>query len=111
MTHPASSTPAGPQTETTRRVDLDVTGMTCASCVGRVERKLGKLEGVTASVNLPLEQATVTAPAGVSDEELVAAVEKAGYGPAGRPGRARGTRGTRRARAHLRPRRGPRRGP
>ena len=80
MTHPASSTPAGPPDETTRRVDLDVTGMTCASCVGRVERKLGKLEGVTASVNLPLEQATVTAPAGVSDEELVAAVEKAGYG-------------------------------
>ena len=96
MTHPASSTPAGPQTETTRRVDLDVTGMTCASCVGRVERKLGKLEGVTASVNLPLEQATVTAPAGVSDEELVAAVEKAGYGatvrrpapPAGHAGHA-----------------------
>ena len=80
MTHPASSAPAGPESETTRRVDLDVTGMTCASCVGRVERKLGKLEGVTASVNLPLEQATVTAPAGVSDEELVAAVEKAGYG-------------------------------
>ena len=38
MTHPASSTPAGPPAETTRRVDLDVTGMTCASCVGRVER-------------------------------------------------------------------------
>ena len=96
MTHPASSAPAGPPTETTRRVDLDVTGMTCASCVGRVERKLGKLEGVTASVNLPLEQATVTAPAGVSDEELVAAVEKAGYGatvrrpapPAGHAGHA-----------------------
>ncbi|MFF5020922.1 heavy metal translocating P-type ATPase [Micrococcus luteus] len=96
MTHPASSAPAGPQPETTRRVDLDVTGMTCASCVGRIERKLGKLEGVTASVNLPLEQATVTAPAGVSDEELVAAVEKAGYGatvrrpapPAGQAGHA-----------------------
>ncbi|WP_180536306.1 heavy metal translocating P-type ATPase [Micrococcus luteus] len=96
MTHPASSTPAGPPDEATRRVDLDVTGMTCASCVGRVERKLGKLEGVTASVNLPLEQATVTAPAGVSDEELMAAVEKAGYGatvrrpapPAGQAGHA-----------------------
>ena len=76
--------------------EFNVTGMTCASCVGRVERKLGKLEGVTASVNLPLEQATVTAPAGVSDEELVAAVEKAGYGatvrrpapPAGHAGHA-----------------------
>lgn len=64
----------------TRLVDLDITGMTCASCVGRVERKLGKIEGVEASVNLPLEQARVSVPAGVSDEEIVAAVEKAGYG-------------------------------
>ncbi|WP_404463677.1 heavy metal translocating P-type ATPase [Micrococcus antarcticus] len=62
-----------------RRVDLDVSGMTCASCVGRVERKLGKIDGVEASVNLPLERATVTAPEGVSDAELIAAVEKAGY--------------------------------
>ncbi|WMY78654.1 heavy metal translocating P-type ATPase [Citricoccus sp. I39-566] len=67
------------QTPTTRRVDLDITGMTCASCVGRVERKLGKLEGVTASVNLPLESAAVTAPSSVTDEELVAAVDRAGY--------------------------------
>ena len=42
-----------------RVVDLSISGMTCASCVGRIERKLSKLEGVTASVNLPLESARV----------------------------------------------------
>ena len=63
----------------TRRVDLDIEGMTCASCVGRVERKLGKLEGVTASVNLPLNSAAVTVPEGISDQDLLAAVDKAGY--------------------------------
>ncbi|XKH52970.1 heavy metal translocating P-type ATPase [Citricoccus nitrophenolicus] len=63
----------------TRRVDLDITGMTCASCVGRVERKLGKLEGVTATVNLPLEAAAVTVPTSVTDEEIIAAVDRAGY--------------------------------
>ncbi|MEW1981065.1 heavy metal translocating P-type ATPase [Citricoccus sp. NPDC079358] len=63
----------------TRRVDLEITGMTCASCVGRVERKLGKLEGVTATVNLPLEAAAVMVPPSVTDEEIIAAVDRAGY--------------------------------
>ena len=63
-----------------RTVTLDVTGMTCASCVRRVERKLGKVDGVEATVNLPLEQASVTAPESVTDAELIAAVEAAGYG-------------------------------
>ncbi|MFB9072503.1 heavy metal translocating P-type ATPase [Citricoccus parietis] len=63
----------------TRRLDLDITGMTCASCVGRVERKLGKLEGVTATVNLPLETAAVAVPPSVTDEEIIAAVDRAGY--------------------------------
>ena len=49
-----------------RMVEIDIEGMTCASCVSRVERKLGKLEGVSASVNLPLETAQVTVPAGMS---------------------------------------------
>jgi Cu+-exporting ATPase len=74
-----------------RTLELDITGMTCSSCVGRVERKLGKLDGVDASVNLALETATVHAPEDVSDEEIVATVEKAGYGAAVR--RAPGTRG------------------
>ncbi|WP_231738363.1 cation-translocating P-type ATPase [Kocuria rosea] len=54
--------------------------MTCSSCVSRVEKKLGKLEGVDASVNLALETATVHVPEGVSDEQVVETVEKAGYG-------------------------------
>ena len=60
-------------------VDLAVGGMTCASCVARVEKKLSKLDGVSASVNLATESARVTAPAEVTDEELIAAVARAGY--------------------------------
>lgn len=65
--------------ETQRAVTLDIDGMTCASCVNRIERKLGKLPGVTASVNLPLETARVTAPADVEDSELIEVIRKAGY--------------------------------
>lgn len=63
----------------TRVVELDIEGMTCASCVNRVEKKLGKLDGVQASVNLPLESAHVTVPAGITDEQITATVEAAGY--------------------------------
>ncbi|MDT0189224.1 heavy metal translocating P-type ATPase [Rothia terrae] len=63
----------------TRIINLNVSGMTCASCVGRVERKLRKIEGVDASVNLPLESARVIVPANVSDDQVVQAVEGAGY--------------------------------
>ncbi|ELT45275.1 heavy metal translocating P-type ATPase [Arthrobacter nitrophenolicus] len=63
----------------TRVVELDIEGMTCASCVNRVEKKLGKLEGVEATVNLPLESAYVRVPAGITDEQLTATVEAAGY--------------------------------
>lgn len=61
-------------------VDLAVEGMTCASCVARVEKRLQRLPGVTASVNLPLESAHVesTDPA-VTPDDLVAAVAAAGY--------------------------------
>ncbi|MEK0153962.1 heavy metal translocating P-type ATPase [Arthrobacter oryzae] len=71
----------------TRVIELDIEGMTCASCVGRVERKLGKLEGVEASVNLPLESAQVTVPAGITDEQITATVEAAGYKAKVRPPR------------------------
>ncbi|OAX55375.1 hypothetical protein A5N15_10395 [Rothia kristinae] len=64
-----------------RVVDLDIQGMTCASCVGRVERKLGKIDGVHASVNLPLESAQVTVPEGVTDEQILQTVRDAGYTP------------------------------
>ncbi len=61
-------------------VDLAVEGMTCASCVARVEKRLQRLPGVTASVNLPLESAHVigTDPS-VTHDDLVAAVRAAGY--------------------------------
>ncbi|MBG6225308.1 Cu+-exporting ATPase [Arthrobacter sp. CAN_A2] len=63
-----------------RVVELSIQGMTCASCVGRVERKLGKLDGVEASVNLPLESAVVRVPATVSDQDLIDTVVATGYG-------------------------------
>ena len=66
-----------PPTELT----LDVTGMTCAACANRIEKKLNKLDGVTATVNYATERATVAFdPARQSPEALVAAVESAGYG-------------------------------
>jgi Cu+-exporting ATPase len=70
-----------------RVIELDIEGMTCASCVSRVERKLGKLDGVEATVNLPLESAHVTAPAGITDEQITATVAAAGYKATVRPSR------------------------
>ena len=73
-----------------RVIELDIEGMTCASCVGRVERKLGKLEGVRALVNLPLESAQVTVPANITDDQITATVNAAGYKATVRTVRARG---------------------
>jgi len=62
------------------RVELPITGMTCASCANRIERRLNKLDGVTASVNYATEKARVEFdPGTVGTEEIVAAVEAAGY--------------------------------
>jgi P-type Cu+ transporter len=62
------------------RVELPITGMTCASCANRIERRLNKLDGVTAAVNYATEKATVDFDAGtVTPGELLAAVESAGY--------------------------------
>ncbi|MGC9535981.1 heavy metal translocating P-type ATPase [Streptomyces sp. UG1] len=63
----------------TTTTDLTVGGMTCAACVRRVEKKLAKLAGVTATVNLATGRARVSHPPDVSPEELVATVEQAGY--------------------------------
>ncbi|MEE1807576.1 heavy metal translocating P-type ATPase [Streptomyces sp. BE133] len=59
--------------------DLTVGGMTCAACVKRVEKKLGRLDGVTATVNLATGRARVSHPVEISVQELVETVEKAGY--------------------------------
>ncbi|MBE3016330.1 copper-translocating P-type ATPase, partial [Microbispora sp. NEAU-D428] len=60
-------------------VELSIGGMTCASCANRIERKLNKLEGVSATVNYATEKAKVTFPEGLDPQALVAEVEKAGY--------------------------------
>ncbi|WP_300402560.1 heavy metal translocating P-type ATPase [Nocardioides sp.] len=65
---------------TERQVDLAITGMTCASCANRIQRKLNKVEGVTASVNYATEKASVTYDESVSTDQLLATVESAGYG-------------------------------
>ncbi|SDK60349.1 heavy metal translocating P-type ATPase [Nonomuraea jiangxiensis] len=62
-----------------RQVELSIGGMTCASCANRIERKLNKLDGVTATVNYATEKAKVTFPDGIDPRQLVAEVEKAGY--------------------------------
>jgi Cu+-exporting ATPase len=62
------------------QVELPITGMTCASCANRIERKLNKLDGVTATVNYATEKARVEFdPGAVAPDQLVAAVEAAGY--------------------------------
>ncbi len=69
--------------KTDSAVTLDITGMTCASCVRRVERALGKVPGVeTASVNFASETARVTLASDVEVDSLIAAVSKAGYAAA-----------------------------
>ncbi|KZE91707.1 heavy metal translocating P-type ATPase [Microbacterium sp. TNHR37B] len=60
-------------------VELQIGGMTCASCANRIEKKLNKLDGITASVNYATEKASVTAPEGYDPQLLIAEVEKTGY--------------------------------
>ena len=60
-------------------IDLEIGGMTCASCANRIERKLNKLDGVEASVNYATEKAHVSFPEGYDPQLLIAEVEKTGY--------------------------------
>ncbi len=63
-----------------QEIQLAVTGMTCAACAARVERKLNALDGVQAVVNFATERATISAPPAMTPAMLVSAVEQAGYG-------------------------------
>ena len=60
-------------------IELDVQGMTCASCAARIEKKLNRLEGVNATVNYATEKATVHAGKGTTAQTLIETIEKTGY--------------------------------
>ncbi|MGI8458282.1 MAG: heavy metal translocating P-type ATPase [Propionibacteriaceae bacterium] len=68
-----------PAPQGTVGVRLEITGMTCASCAMRIEKKLNKLDGVIATVNYATETAAVQAPIGLATAELISTVEAAGY--------------------------------
>jgi P-type Cu+ transporter len=70
-------------TATSEHVDLTLTGMTCAACAARIEKKLNRLDSVTASVNYATEKASVTFdPTAVTTTELLSAVDSIGYSAA-----------------------------
>ncbi|MER6711443.1 heavy metal translocating P-type ATPase [Streptomyces sp. NPDC000877] len=69
----------GTTTGTGAEVELTIGGMTCASCAARIEKKLNRMDGVTATVNYATEKAKVSYAGEVSVRELIAAVEAAGY--------------------------------
>src|SRR6185437_1543631 len=66
-------------TETQAGIELAIGGMTCASCAARVEKKLNRMDGVTATVNFATEKARVEAGPGVAVADLIAVVESTGY--------------------------------
>lgn len=61
------------------RIELAIGGMTCSSCAARIEKKLNRLDGVTATVNYATEKATVSYDDTRTPDELIATVEKTGY--------------------------------
>ncbi|MBR7744232.1 cadmium-translocating P-type ATPase [Phycicoccus sp. BSK3Z-2] len=74
-----TQTAAEPSDEV-HEVDLAISGMTCASCSARIEKKLGRLDGVDASVNLATEKATVRWTGALTVEDILATVQRTGYG-------------------------------
>ncbi|MET9458335.1 heavy metal translocating P-type ATPase [Streptomyces canus] len=68
-----------PATAPASEVELSIGGMTCASCAARIEKKLNRMDGVTATVNYATEKAKVSFPEGVEVADLIATVEKTGY--------------------------------
>nr|QLJ99088.1 copper-translocating P-type ATPase [Micromonospora carbonacea] len=74
MTSPTRPLPVAPH-----RIELMIGGMTCASCAARIEKKLNRMNGVTATVNYATEKATVSYADEVTPDDLIATVEKTGY--------------------------------
>ncbi len=74
------STPTATSPSTSQHVDLAITGMTCASCSARIERKLNKIDGVEASVNLATEKARVSYATPTTIQDLLSTVSSTGYG-------------------------------
>lgn len=72
-------TPAAERGEALTSIDLDVQGMTCASCAARIQKKLNKIDGVRAAVNYATARAHVLAPRGTTSEALIDVVRAAGY--------------------------------
>lgn len=80
---PSAGATTTPAADGRQRVELAITGMTCASCAARIEKRLNKLDGVAATVNFASEHAAVAFdPDQVRVEDLIGAVEAAGYGAA-----------------------------
>ncbi|MEV6940891.1 heavy metal translocating P-type ATPase [Streptomyces sp. NPDC051172] len=80
MSSTTTQTPAPIRTTAdASEVELLIGGMTCASCAARVEKKLNRMDGVTATVNFATEKAKVTYPAGIQVADLIATVVKTGY--------------------------------
>ncbi|MGW3439067.1 cation transporter, partial [Streptomyces bacillaris] len=75
----ASTAAAGTPAANASEAELMIGGMTCASCAARVEKKLNRMDGVTATVNYATEKARVTFAEGLELSDLVATVEKTGY--------------------------------
>ena len=80
----AATAPASPSAAAVERITIPVSGMTCAACQGRVQRALARTPGVVdAAVNLMTNNATVSFdPSRIAPQELVASIEKTGYGAA-----------------------------
>ena len=79
MTTPPQASARVPDATRLSTVDLAVGGMTCASCAARIEKKLNRIDGVTATVNYATEKARISYPAHVAPEDLVATVVATGY--------------------------------
>ncbi|MGW2072489.1 heavy metal translocating P-type ATPase [Streptomyces sp. NPDC001953] len=75
----STAAPAAIDAATPSEIELAIGGMTCASCAARVEKKLNRIDGVTATVNFATEKAKIAYPAGIQVADLIATVVKTGY--------------------------------